>query len=162
MLTVSVDMRRARRCKPTHGTIARTLSSLPLRSLAFLSHSSAVKDGKARTIGQRCSRALIIAANGFRLLRPAFYEIMDTAPRGKIVHLVREAAAKVPGVIEIDKSFVRKMGLSFYVDIHVGVNESISVREGHDIAHAVKDAIRATDARIADVLVHIEPADVTR
>jgi cation diffusion facilitator family transporter len=104
----------------------------------------------------------IIAANGFRLLRPAFYEIMDTAPRGKIVQLVREAAAKVPGVIEIDKSFVRKMGLSFYVDIHVGVNESISVREGHDIAHAVKDAIRATDARIADVLVHVEPADVTR
>ena len=97
-----------------------------------------------------------------RLLRPAFYEIMDTAPRGEIVNLVREAAAKVPGVIEIDKSFVRKMGLSFYVDIHVGVNESISVREGHDIAHAVKDAIRATDARIADVLVHIEPAGVTR
>ena len=44
----------------------------------------------------------------------------------------------------------------------MGVNESISVREGHDIAHAVKDAIRATDARIADVLVHIEPAGVTR
>ena len=84
----------------------------------------------------------VIAANGVRLLRPAFYEIMDTAPRGEIVDLVREAAAKVPGVIEIDKSFVRKMGLSFYVDIHVGVNESISVREGHDIAHAVKDAIR--------------------
>src|SRR4051812_7113856 len=43
----------------------------------------------------------VIAANGVRLLRPAFYEIMDTAPRGKIVELVREAAAKVPGVIEI-------------------------------------------------------------
>src|SRR6266516_1628394 len=27
----------------------------------------------------------VIAANGIRLLRPAFYEIMDTAPRGKIV-----------------------------------------------------------------------------
>ena len=87
---------------------------------------------------------------------------MDTAPRGKIVGLVREAAAKVPGVIEIEKSFVRKMGLSFYVDIHVGVNGSISVHEGHEIAHAVKDAIRQTDSRIADVMVHIEPASLTR
>jgi cation diffusion facilitator family transporter len=104
----------------------------------------------------------VIAANGVRLLRPAFYEIMDTAPRGEIVDLVRGAAAKVPGVIEIDKSFVRKMGLSFYVDIHIGVNEDISVREGHRIAHAVKDAIRRRDPRIADVLVHIEPARMTR
>ncbi len=100
----------------------------------------------------------IIGASGFRLLRPAFYEIMDTAPRGEIVDLVREAAAKVPGVIEIDKCFLRKMGLSFYVDLHIGVNENISVREGHHIAHAVKDAIQRSDPRIADVLVHIEPA----
>jgi cation diffusion facilitator family transporter len=104
----------------------------------------------------------VIGANGVRLLRPALYEIMDTAPRGEIVDLVREAAEKVPGVIAIDKSFVRKMGLSFYVDIHIGVNENISVREGHRIAHAVKDAIQQTDSRIADVLVHIEPANTTR
>jgi Predicted Co/Zn/Cd cation transporters len=38
------------------------------------------------------------------------------------------------------------------------VDSGISVREGHDIAHRVKDDIKQTDARIADVLVHIEPA----
>jgi len=38
------------------------------------------------------------------------------------------------------------------------VEGGISVREGHDIAHLVKDAIKQTDSRIADVLVHIEPA----
>ena len=100
----------------------------------------------------------VIAANGVRLLQPAFYEIMDTAPRGEIVDLVRKAAASVPGVIEIDKSFVRKMGISFYVDLHVKVDGKISVREGHHIAHEVKRAIQQTDPRIADVLVHIEPA----
>jgi cation diffusion facilitator family transporter len=100
----------------------------------------------------------LIGANGYRLLRPALYEIMDTAPRGKIVDLVRNAAASVPGVVRIDKSLVRKMGLSFYVDLHVEVDGSISVREGHRIAHAVKRAIQESDRRIADVLVHIEPA----
>jgi cation diffusion facilitator family transporter len=104
----------------------------------------------------------LIATNGLRLLTPALREIMDTAPRGEIVSGVREAAASVPGVVEIDKCLVRKMGLAFYVDLHIGVKETISVREGHHIAHRVKDAIRATNSNIADVLVHIEPAKLTR
>src|SRR5438477_787945 len=100
----------------------------------------------------------VIAANGVRLLRPALYEIMDTAPRGQIVDLVRDAARSVPGVRDVEKSFVRKMGLSFYADLHVKVDGDISVRDGHRIAHEVKQAIQQTDSRIADVLVHIEPA----
>ncbi len=105
---------------------------------------------------------VLIAANGLRLLAPALREIMDTAPRGEIINGVRSAAASVPGVVEIDKCLVRKMGLAFYVDLHIGVKETISVREGHHIAHRVKDAIRATNSNIADVLVHIEPAKLTR
>ena len=100
----------------------------------------------------------LIGANGYRLLRPALYEIMDTAPGGKIVRSIRRAARSVPGVIEIEKCRVRKMGLDFYVDLHVGVKDSISVREGHEIAHQVKAAIQQNDSRVADVLVHIEPA----
>ena len=100
----------------------------------------------------------LIGTNGYRLLRPALFEIMDTAPRGKIVDSVRNAAAAVPGVIDVEKCLIRKMGLDFYVDLHVGVNGSISVHEGHEIAHQVKAAIQQGDSRIADVLVHIEPA----
>jgi cation diffusion facilitator family transporter len=100
----------------------------------------------------------VIAGNGIRLLRPALYEIMDTAPGGKIVRSIRRAARSVPGVIEVEKCRVRKMGLDFYVDLHVGVKDSISVREGHEIAHQVKAAIQQNDSRVADVLVHIEPA----
>jgi cation diffusion facilitator family transporter len=102
----------------------------------------------------------LIGANGYRLLRPALFEIMDTAPRGGIVDLVRDAARAVPGVVEIEKPLIRKMGLSFYVDLHVKVNGAISVREGHHIAHEVKQAIQRADKRIADVLVHIEPASL--
>ena len=100
----------------------------------------------------------LIGANGYRLLRPALYEIMDTAPGGKIVRSIRRAARSVPGVMQVEKCRVRKMGLDFYVDLHVGVKDSISVREGHEIAHQVKAAIQQNDSRVADVLVHIEPA----
>jgi cation diffusion facilitator family transporter len=100
----------------------------------------------------------IIAANGYRLLFPALHEMLDTAPRGEIVAIIKKAASSVPGVLEVEKCLVRKMGLSFYVDLHVGVDGAISVRDGHRIAHEVKDAIRGAESRIADVLVHVEPA----
>ena len=100
----------------------------------------------------------VIAANGVRLALPAFQEIMDTAPAGKIVGSILAVASKVPGVVEVEKCYARKMGLDYYVDLHVGVDGNISVHEGHEIAHRVKSAIQQSDSRIADVLVHIEPA----
>jgi len=102
----------------------------------------------------------VIGANGYRLLKPALQELMDTAPPGNISALVQKAACAVPGVAEVEKCFVRKMGLSFYADLHVGVSGDMSVREGHDIAHKVKRAVQQAEPRIADVLVHIEPARV--
>jgi cation diffusion facilitator family transporter len=100
----------------------------------------------------------VIAANGYRLLFPALHEMLDTAPRGEIVATIQRAAGSVPGVLNVEKCLVRKMGISFYVDLHIGVDGRISVRDGHHIAHQVKDAIKQSDARIADVLVHVEPA----
>src|SRR6516165_3169601 len=100
----------------------------------------------------------LIAANGIRIARPAFYEIMDTAPGGKFISSIRRVANSVPGVVELEKCHARKMGLDYYVDLHVGVDGNISVHQGHEIAHRVKSAIQRSDSRIADVLVHIEPA----
>lgn len=100
----------------------------------------------------------VIAANGVRLALPAFQEIMDTAPAGKFVGSILAVASSVPGVVEVEKCHARKMGLDYYVDLHVGVDGNISVHEGHEIAHRVKSAIQKSDSRVADVLVHIEPA----
>src|SRR5436309_8372127 len=103
----------------------------------------------------------VIGANGIRLLRPAFYEIMDTAPRAKFVRSICQAATSVPGVGEVEKCRARNMGLDLYVDLHVGVDGNMSVHEGHEIAHRVKSAIQQSDSRVADVLVHIEPAPMS-
>src|ERR1700682_3197306 len=100
----------------------------------------------------------VIAANGYRLLFPALHEMLDTAPRGEIVATIKRAAGSVPGVLNVEKCLVRKMGISFYVDLHIGVDGGISVRDGHAIAHQVKDAINQSDRRMTDVLVQGEPA----
>lgn len=101
----------------------------------------------------------IIAYNAYRLFVPAFQEVMDAAPPSRIEKEVRIAAVSVRGVEGLDKCYVRKMGFEFYVDLHVVVNGEMTVRRGHDIAHSVKATVRSANPRIADVLVHIEPAD---
>jgi cation diffusion facilitator family transporter len=100
----------------------------------------------------------LIAANGIRLARPAFHEIMDTAPRARVVKAICAVASSVPGVVEVEKCRARKMGLDLYVDLHARVDGNISVYEGHEIAHRVKAAVQQSNPRVADVLVHIEPA----
>jgi cation diffusion facilitator family transporter len=100
-----------------------------------------------------------IAWNGWNLLKPALYETMDSAPPSDLVEQVRSVAASVAGVSALDQCLIRKSGLEFFVDLHVGVDAELTVREGHRIAHEVRNAVRAANPAIADVLVHIEPDD---
>ncbi len=104
--------------------------------------------------------AAIIAVNALRLARPAVAELLDTAPSPDLERRVLEAAMAVPGILDAHKCRVRKIGFDLFVDLHVHVEGSMSVRESHTLAHRVKDAIRAGDRRIRDVLIHVEPAAV--
>jgi cation diffusion facilitator family transporter len=99
----------------------------------------------------------VIAWNGARLFRPALAEVMDAVPPGLVEDDVRRVAGAVDGVRGLEKCRIRKYGTSLHVDLHVLVDGEATVRRGHHISHAVKNALRSANPRIADVLVHIEP-----
>jgi cation diffusion facilitator family transporter len=99
----------------------------------------------------------VIAFNGIKIFRRALNEVMDIAVPSKMENDVREIAARVPGVAGLDKCRIRKSGLSYLVDIQIRVAGDLSVREGHDIAHVVKDVLLASPLRVSDVTVHVEP-----
>jgi cation diffusion facilitator family transporter len=103
--------------------------------------------------------SFIILYSAFSQIRSALAELSDVAPPTTIQDEVKAVAKLVPGVEDLDKCFVRKMGLEFYVDLHVIVDGKLSVREGHGIAHEVKSAILSTYPRITEVLVHVEPTE---
>jgi cation diffusion facilitator family transporter len=98
----------------------------------------------------------IIVVTAWRQGRGPLAELLDTAPP-EIDADVCRVAAQVDGVRALDKCLVRKVGFSYYVDLHVVVDGSMSVRAGHDVAHRVQRGVRAQLPQIADVLVHIEP-----
>jgi divalent metal cation (Fe/Co/Zn/Cd) transporter len=91
-----------------------------------------------------------------RQAREPLAELMDTSPPF-VDQEVRRVALGVTGVTALEKCFVRKSGLSYYVDLHVIVDGSITVRAGHDVAHRVQEAIKEALPRVSGALVHIEP-----
>lgn len=103
---------------------------------------------------------VIIAFNGVSMAGKALADVMDSAAPEEFEGEVRALALAVPGVRALDKVRVRKSGLSHLVDIQIRVDGGLTVRVGHGIAHAVKDALIASvPHRISDVIVHVEPID---
>lgn len=127
---------------------------------AFIGISAALWTGdfRADDWAALCA-APVILFGAWRQIRTPMNEILDTAPPPEIEQHVREAASAVPGVVGLEKCFVRKVGFRYYVDLHVIVDGDITVRSGHAISHRVEDRVLAQVSRIAKVLVHIEPEE---
>ena len=97
--------------------------------------------------------------NSFLIFRPALGEIMDEHLYDDLILEIREVSLKVDGIINTEKCFIRKAGMQYHVDLHAIVDASITVKEGHDIAHKLKDLLREEIPQIGHVLIHIEPSE---
>ena len=98
---------------------------------------------------------------GGRLLWDNVQALMDHQADPEVLDSIRNVALAVPGVLDVEKLRVRRAGLEYLVDIHVQVDPDLTVRAGHDIAHAVKDCVIQLAGPVRDVLVHIEPHSST-
>jgi len=130
---------------------------------AFIGISIALIGGKGYETADNWAAlvaACVIAFNGYRLLRPAFNELMDRSPDRAVRDQIRQVAETIPGVARVEKCFVRKMGYRLYVDMHVEVDPQMTVLQSHGIAHDVKDKVRDAMPVVSDVLVHIEPLNI--
>jgi cation diffusion facilitator family transporter len=101
--------------------------------------------------------SFFILYNSYLIFRPALGEIMDEHVYDDIIEEIRGIAQTVEGVSNTEKCFIRKVGLKYNVDLHARVNAMLTVKEGHDIAHRLKDTIREKMPQIEHLLIHIEP-----
>jgi cation diffusion facilitator family transporter len=120
-------------------------------SIALLIRNPAADDWAAL-----CASPVIIF-NAYRKLRHPFAELLDAKPSPEIERQIRSIASRVPGVVGVEKCQVRKVGFSYYVNLHIIVHGEISVSQGHSIAHKVEDTILKEAPRVAEALVHVEP-----
>jgi cation diffusion facilitator family transporter len=106
--------------------------------------------------------SLFILYNAYLIFRPALSEIMDEDIHQEIINQIRGLSMEVSGVEGTEKCFVRKTGMTFHIDLHMLVDGSISVREGHEIAHRLKDKLQKDLPEIADILIHVEPVGLAQ
>ncbi len=99
----------------------------------------------------------IIAWNGFRLLRPAVNELMDAVPDEDVADQAATIARGIDGVRGVEKCLARKLGYDYILDMHVEVDGNLQVTAAHELAHVVKDQIRARLPRVREITIHIEP-----
>jgi cation diffusion facilitator family transporter len=100
-----------------------------------------------------------ILYNSYLIFRPALGEIMDEHLYDDLISSIREKALEVDGVLDTEKCFIRKAGMKFHVDLHAAVNADMTVKQGHDIAHHLKDYLRKEIPELGHVLIHIEPSE---
>jgi cation diffusion facilitator family transporter len=100
---------------------------------------------------------LIVVFLGLRVVRETALQLMDTMPDAAQMAEIRAVALRVEGARAVEKCFARKTGLRYHVDLHLEVDPDLSVRDSHEIARAVKRAVKAEVGWVEDVLVHVEP-----
>ena len=100
-----------------------------------------------------------ILYNSYLIFRPALGEIMDEHLYDDLVAEIRTVSLNVDGIIETEKCFIRKSGMKYHVDLHAVVDATISVKEGHDLAHLLKDTLREKIFELGHILIHIEPSE---
>jgi len=101
--------------------------------------------------------AFVIALNGVFLLRPAIHDLMDRMPERPVLEQIVAVAEGVEGVLATEKLRVRKVGMEYFVDLHVQADEAMPLLEAHNLSGKVKGAIRSAIPGVAGVLIHMEP-----
>lgn len=127
---------------------------------AFIGISIALFFGKGYEAADDIAALLasgIIIYNSYLIFRPALGEIMDEHLYDDLIEEIRTVSQQVAGIAGTEKCFVRKAGMKYHVDLHAIVNGDLTVRQGHDIAHQLKDHLRKEIPHLGHVLIHIEP-----
>jgi cation diffusion facilitator family transporter len=110
--------------------------------------------------------ALLIAAlifyMGMRMIWKNTGELIDSGVDENTLKQIRRIILTVPGVISIHQLRTRSHSGYIFVDVHIQVDPTISVSEGHYISEQVLFDLVKNMQAIQDVTVHIDPEDDER
>lgn len=101
--------------------------------------------------------SFFILRNGINLIRDNIHTLMSGAPDRELVERVEKTAAQIKEVKGILATRMRTLGSRQFVDLEIFVDGNLSVREGHNVAHQVRDLLIAKYDDITEVMVHVEP-----
>ncbi len=100
--------------------------------------------------------AAMVIKVGFDLGRQALQELIDTGVSAEDLDTIRRTIRAVDGVQALHQLRTRRLGGQTLVDVHILVDDRLSVTEGHQIGEAVRARLMRDVAGIADMMVHVD------
>ena len=105
--------------------------------------------------------ALIILRTGIEILRESAADLMDTLPGQALAQQITELLDGIPGVQQIEEIHAHRFGPYLVANVTIGVDGSLSVAAGDEIATRVERILIEQIEYMRRVHVHYHPATVT-
>jgi len=83
--------------------------------------------------------------------------VTDISPGQSYMEKVSSIVRSIEGVKEVHKIRARSVGADVFLDLHVLVDPSMSVKRAHDLADEVLRRIKRELPNTKDIVVHVEP-----
>ncbi len=103
--------------------------------------------------------ALMIGHIGWTQAWSSIRELVDTGMEPKTAAALKRIIGNVEGVRGVHMLRSRRMGGVYLIDVHIVVDERLSVSEGHKISEYVRLKLIDSHEDISNALVHIDPED---
>ncbi|MFA6505760.1 MAG: cation diffusion facilitator family transporter [Treponemataceae bacterium] len=87
-------------------------------------------------------------------------ELMDGSADRELYQTLFDAVRSVPGAGNPHRARMRRIASAWDIDLDIEVDPDLSVREAHEIAAAVENAIKKKVDGVFDIMVHVEPAGI--
>ncbi len=101
--------------------------------------------------------SILILQAALRIIWSGLTELVDAGAPRETYETIKALAYRTAAVRHVHGIRTRYISNSLQVDLHVVVDGSMTVSEGHDIAEEVKARILSEGPDVLDVVVHIEP-----
>jgi len=103
--------------------------------------------------------ALLILRTGIFILRESSVELMDAVPSKELAVQISDLLRIVPGVEQLEGLQAHRFGPHLVVNLTIGINGMLSVRQGDQIATEVESLIYRSIPNMRHVHVHYHPSD---
>jgi cation diffusion facilitator family transporter len=103
--------------------------------------------------------ALLILRTGVFILRESSVELMDAVPSKELAGQISTLIKNVQGVQQLEEVQAHRFGPHLAVNLTIGINGALTVRQGDQIATKVEALIYESIPNIRHVHVHYHPAE---
>lgn len=102
---------------------------------------------------------LLIEKAAYDIFKDAVDKMVDKACDDDTEAALRSCTQAQPGVMCIDMLKTRVFGNKIYVDIEIGADGSLSLKDAHGIAEGVHNSIEKEFPKVKHIMVHVNPKE---